>query len=249
MSAPTTGRKPVAIPLFRRSKRRDLVEVPGRADVLALISVLLGYPDEEFDSLRADLAQAVAALPQSAAATLVQKFWGQFSHVEPSEARRHYVETFDLRRNCSLFLTYYLHGDTRQRGMSLLMFKQRYRAYGFTPPENELPDYLPMVLEFAATTGPGVGEGLLRMHRSGLEVIRTALRKRKTAYSLLFDAVDVLLGPITQKQLDEARQLISAGPPQDSIGLESPLAGYGQADANVPFGPPAYTCSERREPQ
>lgn len=245
--SPTTTRKALTIPLFRRSKRRDLTDIPGRSEVLGLCAVLLGYPDDAFIALRNDLAQAVTELPNSPAASKIREFWSRFTDFTAIEAQRHYVETFDMRRNSSLFLTYYLHGDTRQRGMSLLMFKQRYRAYGFAPPENELPDYLPMVLEFAAITGPGVGEGLLRLHRSGFEVIRTALNDRGSLYALLLDAVADVLGPVTARQQEEVSQLVAAGPPAETIGLESPLAPYSTlaGGADEPFGPPEFTCSPK----
>ncbi|WP_313277427.1 nitrate reductase molybdenum cofactor assembly chaperone [Timonella senegalensis] len=240
------GRKgPVSIPLFRRSKRKDLVEVPDRSDILALCALLLGYPDDEFDFLRDDISKAIDGLSPSKPAKLLAQFWDQFSGQSRSDARRHYVATFDMRRQCSLFLTYYLHGDTRQRGMSLLMFKQRYRAYGFNPPENELPDYLPMVLEFAANTGPGVGEGLLRMHRNGLEAIHDALKARDTMYLLVFDAISEVLGPVTAKQRAEIDELVLAGPPQETIGLESSLTPYGMSGPDAPFGPPEFTCNTK----
>ena len=62
-----------------------------------------------------------------------------------------YVETFDTRRRCNLFLTYFAHGDTRKRGMALLRFKQTYLASGFELDDAELPDHLCVVLEYAAT--------------------------------------------------------------------------------------------------
>jgi len=240
-----TKSRAVSIPLFRRSKRRDLIEIPGRSDILALSALLLGYPDKEFDLIREDLGAAVAALPDSGPARLLARFWEEFSELEPAEAKRLYVATFDMRRQCSLFLTYYLHGDTRQRGMSLLMFKQRYRAYGFNPPENQLPDYLPMVLEFAASTGSGVGEGLLRMHRNGLEAIHEALRARETLYVHVFDAISELLGPVSEKQRIEIDELVLAGPPQETIGLESSLSPYGLGGPDTPFGPPEFTCNSK----
>lgn len=237
------------ITLFRRSKRKGLVEVPGRADVLALCALFLGYPDDEFFAMREEINEAVEALPSSAPADLLTTFWAGFSELTQSGARLHYVETFDLRRRCSLFLTYYLHGDTRQRGMALLTLKQRYRVSGFTPQENELPDYLPMVLEFAAHTGAGAGEGILRTHRNGIELIREALRDRKTIYVNVLDAISELLGPVTDRQRDAIRELALAGPPKDLVGLDGPLPGYGDpavfGGPSEPFGPPEYTCSSK----
>ena len=237
----------VPISLFRRSKRRNLVEVPARADLWALCAVLLGYPDEAFYAMVPDLDEALAALPDSEPARHLQSFWTQFKAQETRVARNHYVETFDLRRKCSLFLSYYLHGDTRQRGMALLTLKQRYRAYGFAPKENELPDYLPMALEFAAYTGTGAGEGLLRTHRNGIELISKALAARNTFYVEILHAITSILGPVTERQLAAIAHPARNGPPQETTGLDSPLAGYGQSmgGANTPFGPPEVTCNSK----
>src|SRR6266511_1047506 len=71
-----------------------------------------------------------------------------------------YVATFDHRKRCCLFLTYYAHGDTRKRGMSLLSLKQTYAAAGLRLVDDELPDHLAVVLEYAATQ-PGNGRALL----------------------------------------------------------------------------------------
>ncbi|MBF0723609.1 nitrate reductase molybdenum cofactor assembly chaperone [Sanguibacter inulinus] len=248
-SATGQGRAPrrkISIPLLRRSRRRDLVEVPARADVLALCSVLLGYPDE---ALYADLdllGEAVAALPASAPAAHLAVFWRAFTGQTPAQARAHYVETFDLRRRSSLFLSYYLHGDTRQRGMALLSLKQRYRACGFTPEEGELPDYLPMVLEFASRAGTGAGEGVLRAHRPGIELIRRSLADRGSWYQEILEAVSVLLGPVSDRHRTEADQLASSGPPSDDAGLEIAAMPYGSGwtgSPGTPFGPPEYTCA------
>src|SRR5699024_7950613 len=67
------------------------------------------------------------------------------------------VETFDLRRRSCLHLTYYAHGDTRNRGAALLVFSNAYRRAGFVLTEDELPDHLCVVLEFAPRSTPTVG--------------------------------------------------------------------------------------------
>ena len=62
----------------------------------------------------------------------------------------HYVETFDRRRRCCLYLSYYAVGDTRHRGAALLAFKQALAGAGWEQTSDELPDYLPLVLELSA---------------------------------------------------------------------------------------------------
>ena len=137
-------------------------------------SVLLQYPTVAlFDGL-GQLAEAVRAGPRA-----TQRPFGIFldwlSGTSPDTVARHYVETFDLpggrggssprrrQSRCVLYLTYYRYGDTRKRGMAMVAFKAAYRAAGLTPRDDELPDYLPMVLDFAGSHPRG--EKLLRAHR------------------------------------------------------------------------------------
>lgn len=121
------------------------------------------------------LTATVEALPPSPATEHLSTFTTWFTGQEPDALEQHYVETFDLRRRSGLYLTYYLHGDTRRRGMALLTLAQRYRATGWDTDGGELPDHLPVVLEYAALAGPRAGEAPLRLHRRGLELIHHAL--------------------------------------------------------------------------
>ena len=82
---------------------------------------------------------------------------GWYSETPVPELQRLYVEAFDFSKQCSLRLTYHVHGDRRQRGMALLRLKGAYRAVGLEPPGTELPDYLPLMLEFA-TLAPAGGD-------------------------------------------------------------------------------------------
>ena len=74
--APPSGRRAL-VPLLRRSRRKNLVEVPARSDVLALASILLAYPDDAWYADADELAAAVAALPDSAPAAHLRAFWDQ----------------------------------------------------------------------------------------------------------------------------------------------------------------------------
>ncbi|MEV5560690.1 nitrate reductase molybdenum cofactor assembly chaperone [Nonomuraea wenchangensis] len=199
---------------------------PGeRAALLRLVSLLLQYPDPALLAARDELAQAVRALPESAARASLTAFVAWFGDRQPMELARHYVQTFDLRRRSSLYLTYYLHGDTRRRGMALLTLKQRYRVAGLTPPEGELPDFLPVVCEFAALAGPATGEAPLRQHRKGLELIRTALHESGSSYALVLDALCGELPELSVAEHAAVADLALAGPPAEEVGL-------------APYGPP-----------
>ena len=98
-------------------------------------------------------SDAAKTSPKPARAAFAQ-FLAWLRVTPPTEVAQHYVETFDLRRRCALYLTYYRHGDTRRRGMAMIIFKTAYRDAGFVPCDDELPDYLPMVLEYAALADP-----------------------------------------------------------------------------------------------
>ena len=85
-----------------------------------LASVLLQYPTVAlFDGL-GQLAEAVSTACPEPAGSPFGKFLGWLSRTPPDTVARHYVETFDLRRRCALYLTYYRYGDTRKRGMAML---------------------------------------------------------------------------------------------------------------------------------
>ncbi|MEU4419219.1 nitrate reductase molybdenum cofactor assembly chaperone [Actinoplanes sp. NPDC024001] len=186
-----------------------------RARIFQLASLLLTYPDDELLTAGPQLRTAAADLPQ------IQEFLDWLLTASPTEAQRHYVQTFDLRRRSGLYLTYYLHGDTRKRGMALLMLKQRYRARGLRLADGELPDLLPIVLEFAATVGPGDGEAPLRQHRQGIELLRAALHETRTPYAKVLDAVCAALPDLTDDDRAAIAALAFDGPPVETVGLDT----------------------------
>ena len=133
-----------------------------------LTSVLLGYPDDQLAAQLPVLATETARLP-AAAADPLRRFLAHAMATPTLDLARHFVETFDHKRRCCLYLTYYAHGDTRKRGVALLEFKSVYRAAGLELGPDELPDHLAVVLEYAATD-PGDGRRLLIDHRAGIEL-------------------------------------------------------------------------------
>jgi nitrate reductase delta subunit len=148
------------------------IPIQAADPTLKLVSVLMQYPTVALFEGLPLLAELTLQTPRKVrehVSTFVQ--W--LGYTSPDDVARHYVNTFDLRKRCALYLTYYRYGDTRNRGMALIEFKNAYRTAGFTPDEYELPDYLPMVLDFAALYERG--QRLLHGHRSDLELLRRAL--------------------------------------------------------------------------
>jgi nitrate reductase delta subunit len=196
-----------------------------------LASVLLQYPTRAlFDGL-GQLTQAAKGAPR-ASRTPFGVFVDWLRQTSPDTVARHYVETFDLRRRCALYLTYYRYGDTRKRGMALLAFKHAYRAAGFEPRTEELPDFLPLVLDFAALHPRG--EKLLRAHRADLELLLRALREAGSPYAAVVEAVCAQLPALRRPDLALVSRAWQDGPPDEDVGLE-------------PFAPPDYLGGYRQE--
>jgi nitrate reductase delta subunit len=193
-----------------------------------LASLLLQYPTVAlFDGLE-HIDAAVESTPGPCREPF-RRFVSWLHATSSEKVAEHYVETFDLRRRCTLYLTYYRYGDTRKRGMSMLAFKAAYRGAGFEPSDDELPDYLPMVLDFAAMAPRG--EALLRAHRSDLELVRIALRDAKTPYADVVEGLCVLLPKLARRESAAIRKIWTDGPPDEGVGLE-------------PFAPPDYLTRE-----
>lgn len=204
-------------------------------DAWQLQSLLLGYPDEPFTAALPAIRKAAAALPAPIGAPLA-RFADHCSRAPATDLAADYVATFDHRRRCCLHLTYYAYGDTRKRGVALLRFKRTYAAAGLRLSEEELPDHLAVVLEFAATGDPAEGHRLLTEHRAGLELLRLALRDADSPWADVLDSVSATLPPLSGDQHTAVARLAAEGPPEEQVGLD-------------PFAPPEYlptTAGARR---
>jgi nitrate reductase molybdenum cofactor assembly chaperone NarJ/NarW len=182
-------------------------------------SLLLAYPDDELparldtvDELLRHLSGPTAALLGQTVAALRAR--------EPMAAAMDYVGTFDMRRHCTMYLTYWTAGDTRNRGREMLGFATAYRDAGVQPPRAEAPDHLPVVLEFAATVDPEVGRRLLTEHRVPIDVLRGALAEAKSPYEPAVAAVCATLPVATDQDARRAERLAKAGPPAEAVGLQ-----------------------------
>lgn len=188
-----------------------------RAERLKLLSLLLQYPTDELLEARAELA--------AAAGGSIARFAEWWAGEPAQDLRRTYVETFDFTRRNSLYLTYHVHGDRRQRGVALLRLKQSYAAAGLELLDGELPDYLPVMLEFAALAPADIGLAALAGSRDAIELVRASLHEARSPYAVLLDEVATLLPGLTGAQAARVRRLAAEGPPSEQVGLE-------------PFAPP-----------
>jgi nitrate reductase delta subunit len=179
-------------------------------------SLLLRYPDEPalavLPLVRAALTELPAALAEPLSIVAAHR-----TEQDPTSLAAEYVEQFDLRRRCCLYLTYYTDGDTRDRGRALVAFAAAYRAAGVTIDGGELPDFLPAVLELAAHCGEP-GWALLRGHRIGLDLLSRALEADRSVYRHAVDAVRGMLPRPSVAELVAATELARTGPPREEVG-------------------------------
>lgn len=194
---------------------------PALADRLVwqAASLLLAYPDEQRDE-RLDTAEALLAHVDGTAAQLLGRTVAALRATDPLAAATEYVETFDMRRRSTMYLTYWTAGDTRNRGREMLAFASAYRESGVEPPRSEAPDHLPVVLEFAATVDPEAGRRLLIEHRIPIDVLLGALTRAQSPYAHTVAAVCETLPPVTDQEVQRAHRLAEAGPPAESVGLQ-----------------------------
>lgn len=206
-------------------------------------SLLLNYPDEELLSRLDAIRDASQQLPESIGGSL-RTFVDHLAATPLTEAQPEYVETFDTRRRCNLFLTYFAHGDTRKRGMALLRFKQTYLQSGFILDESELPDHLCVVLEYAALIDQDLGRRLMLDHRAGLELLRLSLRDMSSPWFGVVDAVCATFPPLRGDERDAVSRLAAEGPPEEEVGLTP----YGTPSFDPALAPPVQSSGPKDLP-
>ncbi|KZC16210.1 nitrate reductase molybdenum cofactor assembly chaperone [Rhodanobacter sp. FW510-R12] len=117
--------------------------------LLKLVGVLLDYPQDELWQHRVELLEAAAdpALSSECRAALIAFVQGLLD-TDPLTAQDSWLQTFDRGRSMSLLLFEHIHGESRDRGQAMVDLIEAYRKQGFELAAKELPDYLPLLLEF-----------------------------------------------------------------------------------------------------
>ncbi|MCF3124697.1 nitrate reductase molybdenum cofactor assembly chaperone [Streptomyces arenae] len=196
---------------------------------------LLQYPDER---LYADLD----LLDEAAGHPRLSEFVAHARVRRPLDLAAHYTDVFDTRNRRCLYLTWWSDGDTRNRGLSLVRVKQVYREHGLEFDSEELPDFLPVLLEFAARE-EAAGTALLEEHRAGLELLRLAVTDVGSPYARVLEAVCGTLPGPSPKTRAEAKALARSGPPHETVGLEPFGPGVDLPWPTVPAAPAAPSAA------
>lgn len=163
---------------------------------LRSIARLLSYPDAQLraglpglrDAIRSENALSPARTDE------IDALITQLASQDPLDLEARYVDCFDRGRATSLLLFEHVHGDSRDRGPAMVDLGRTYASAGLFLADGELPDYLPVVLEFASTRPPREAREFLGETTHILNVIFSALHSRGSPYASLIGAVIELAG-------------------------------------------------------
>ncbi|MBI3102711.1 MAG: nitrate reductase molybdenum cofactor assembly chaperone [Burkholderiales bacterium] len=180
---------------------------------LRALGALLAYPDAPLRAVLPQLAEALEGeqvlRPERLAE--LQALCRQLALGDPIEVEARYVETFDRGRSTSLHLFEHVHGDSRDRGPALIDLMKTYERAGLHFSASELPDHLPVVLEFASTQPPEVARNFLGEMAHILNALFSALLARGTPYASVVAAILEVSGqqvqsvPVTpEPEIDES---------------------------------------------
>ncbi len=157
-----------------------------------LLARLLDYPDRELLTHLPELQQYVT---DHAAVTLEEKQallglldWMQSQ--SPVDLQAAYVQTFDMQAEHSLHLTHHLFGDDRGRGPALIDLGEHYRANGLQADDRELPDYLPLILEYVSTLDDFQARVFLADALKVLTVLAGNLEQARSPYAALLRMIE-----------------------------------------------------------
>lgn len=154
-----------------------------------LLSILLDYPEGEFWEIVKQKEELVKELPYG---EKLKPFLDWAQKQTERELKEFYVSTFDFSTKYTFYLTYHRYGDERERGEVLAQLKEVYLKEGLFP-NRELPDYLPLVLEFASLEHTEKGREILTEYLKELQKIHKNLSEDKNPYVHLLDVLLSLL--------------------------------------------------------
>ena len=153
------------------------------------------------------------------------------------DAQARYVDLFDRTRSLSLQLYEHVHGESRDRGQAMVELLKLYSSRGMELTAKELPDHLPVFLEFLSTLPTEEAAALLGEEAHVLEALRQRLMKRESPYARVFDALVTLAD---SKGISEAVQALMQEPDDDPNDLDALDRAW--AEEQVTFGPDNVGC-------
>jgi nitrate reductase delta subunit len=198
---------------------------------LKALAALLTYPEADLQAAMPEIAGLLAATPHLSAPTRagLEGLTGAMARSDLMELQERYVDLFDRNRRLSLHLFEHVHGESRDRGMAMVDLVETYRRHGLEVSARELPDYLPLFLEFLSLLPWEEARPLLADAGQVTNVIESRLAGRSSLYAAVLGALRELAGATAEAAPEPAR-------PEEE-GLEALDRAW--EEAAVTFGPQA----------
>lgn len=160
--------------------------------IYKLLSTLLDYPNQELVEHIPELRDFVSQNKEidRAERDALQSFLTHLQSMSLTELQAEYVQTFDMTAEHSLHLTHHLFGDDKNRGPALIDLGELYKDYGVEVVTNELPDYLPLVLEFVAYLDGNEATVFLSDAKKVFAILTENLQKANSSYAALLSIIE-----------------------------------------------------------
>lgn len=163
--------------------------------ILNIISLLMDYPNDnspEFlDQVQQHILQSQLSEENKKSVTQLLQHFGHYSLLD---LQSDYDSMFERGRSLSLHLFEHIHGESRDRGQAMVNLQQQYRDAGLEIDVKELPDYLPLYLEFLSTQGEDNARIGLEEVAPILAVLACRLDQRENVYASIFHSLIELSG-------------------------------------------------------
>lgn len=161
--------------------------------VFQFCSYLLSYPDREFTGSLPVISEELTNLIESPMKVELHQYLQKAMKMRSSELVSIYVDTFDFGKKTNLYITYMTNGEQRERGMDLLFLKNYYQLHGFSATDKELPDYLPLILEFAGAVDQETMKPVFQRYLTNIKEIADRLQPEDNLYGHILKATMLAL--------------------------------------------------------
>lgn len=212
---------------------------------LKALSLMLSYPSAELQDAMPEIGAVLAADPRIGPDTRksAQDLANDIAQGDLFDVQESYVMLFDRSRTLSLNLFEHVHGESRDRGGAMVSLIETYRAAGFEPDTTELPDHLPVLLEFLASRPTPEAQETLADAAHILDALSGRLVRRESRYAAAFAALSQLAG--VQGDTQAVADML-AQPDDDPTDLAALDAVWEETE--VTFGPdPNAGCPQVRD--
>lgn len=171
--------------------------------VFQICSYLLSYPDQDFQESLRELDLEVSEMSEGKLKAELQQFIMGAKQLSLDELIHTYVYTFDFGKKTNLYVTYMTSGEQRERGIDLLYLKNYYKLQGFQATDLELPDYLPLMLEFAGQVDEETLKPVFERYYENVIEIRDHLVDQQILYRHILEAV---IGAVNEAGINETKR-------------------------------------------